>query len=111
MLGTYVGYDKVLLPALKIPAGSVREQLSVPFQQTARYVKEHEKEISEEEKEKIDKVLGYDTLKERYNPNLADPVKNQYNKYTTKKQLKDYFQSLVERVFTSSSYLFRSNFK
>ena len=62
VLTTYIGYDKVLLPALKIPAGSVREQLSVPFQQTARYVKEHEKEISEEEKEKIDKVLGYDTF-------------------------------------------------
>ncbi len=92
ILTTYISYDKVLLPALKIPAGSVREQLSVPFQQTARYVKEHEKEISTDEKEKIDKVLGYETLKERYNPNLADPVKNQYNKYTTKKELKDYFQ-------------------
>lgn len=91
VISTYISYDKILLPALKIPAGSIRETLSVPFQQTARYVKEHGDDIPLEDKKKIDKVLEYDTLKDRYNPNLADPVKNKYNKYTTKKELKDYF--------------------
>ena len=91
VISTYISYDKILLPALKIPAGSIRETLSVPFQQTARYVKEHGDGIPLEDKKKIDKVLEYDTLKDRYNPNLADPVKNKYNKYTTKKELKDYF--------------------
>ena len=91
VISTYISYDKILLPALKIPAGSIRETLSVPFQQTARYVKEHGDSIPLEDKKKIDKVLEYDTLKDRYNPNLADPVKNKYNKYTTKKELKDYF--------------------
>ena len=92
MIGTYISYDKILLPALKIPAGSIREELSVPFQQTARYVKEHGDEIPLKDRKKIDKLLEYDTLKDRYNPNLADPVKNKYNKYTTKKELKDYFR-------------------
>ena len=85
-------YNQVILPYFKITPSSVRETLSIPFQQTARYVKEHDKEISEEEKKIIDKVLVYDTLKTRYNSNLADPVKNKFNKYATKEDLNKYFK-------------------
>lgn len=85
-------YNNVILPGLKITQTSVREKLSIPFQQTARYVKEHSKEIKEDEKEIIDKILGYETLASRYNAELADPVKNEYNKYATKKDLSDYFK-------------------
>lgn len=85
-------YNNVILPYFKIPAGSIRETLSVPFQQTARYVKEHEEEVTEEQRKAIDAVLGYDDLKERYNPTLADPVKNNYNPYTTEEELKEYFK-------------------
>lgn len=71
----YLGYNKVLLPSLEIANTSVREMLSVPFQQTARYAKYYGDEISEEDKEIIDKVLGYDDLGERYEPDLSDKVK------------------------------------
>ena len=91
-LGSNSLYNNVILPYFKIPAGSIREVLSVPFQQTARYVKEHKDEVTEEEKEAIDTVLGYDDLAERYDPELADDVKNNYNRYTTKEELKEYFQ-------------------
>lgn len=84
-------YSKVLLPVLKITPGSIREVLSVPFQQTARYVKYHDEDLTLEEKNIIDTVLGYVDLASRYNPELADPVKNNYNKYTTSKELKEYF--------------------
>lgn len=84
-------YTKVLLPSLKITPGSIREVLSIPFQQTARYVKYHDEDLSKAEKDIIDDVLGYSDLGERYNPDLADPVKNGYNKYTTKDELKEYF--------------------
>ena len=43
-------------------------------------MKEHGDEIPLKDRKKIDKLLEYDTLKDRYNPNLADPVKNKYNK-------------------------------
>ncbi|MDD3241955.1 MAG: DUF6020 family protein, partial [Bacilli bacterium] len=36
----YFSYSKVALPYFKVTPGSVRETLSIPFQQTARYVKE-----------------------------------------------------------------------
>ena len=42
-------YSKVILPYFKITNGSIREMLSIPFQQTARYVKNHGDEISEED--------------------------------------------------------------
>ncbi len=84
-------FDKVLIPYLGISDGSAREMLSVPFQQTARLVSEKPDFYSEEDIKIIDYILKYDTLASRYNPDLADPVKNEYNKNTTKEDLKDYF--------------------
>ncbi|CDF11604.1 uncharacterized protein BN778_00680 [Mycoplasma sp. CAG:776] len=91
-IAIYIGYNKVLLPSLEIANTSIREMLSVPFQQTARYAKYYGDEISDEDKKIIDKVLGYDDLGERYEPDLSDKVKNKYNKYTTDEELKEYFQ-------------------
>lgn len=88
----YNCYNSYLLPYLKISQGSIREMLSIPFQQTARYVKENKNNLDKDEKEAIDKVLGIDTLASRYNPEISDPVKNCYNKDTTKEELKNYFK-------------------
>lgn len=90
-LSFYFSYSKIILPHFKITNGSIREVLSVPFQQTARYVKEHKNEITKKERNAIDKILNYDTIDTRYNPKLADPVKNEFNKDYTNKDLKNYF--------------------
>ena len=82
----------ILLPILKIPQTGIRESLSVPFQQTARYVKEHGDEVTEEEKEVIDNILDYDTLADRYDPLLSDPVKRDYNKDATGEELIEYLK-------------------
>lgn len=92
VFGFYGVFDKVILPYYKITPGSVREMLSVPFQQTARLAKYHGDEFTEEEIATIDKILGYDDLAERYDPELADPVKNEFNKYATDEDLKEYFK-------------------
>ena len=84
-------FDKVLIPYLGISDGSAREMLSVPFQQTARLVSEKPDFYDEEDIKIIDYILKYETLASRYNPDLADPVKNEYNTNTTKEDLKDYF--------------------
>lgn len=84
-------FDKVLIPYLGISDGSAREMLSVPFQQTARLVLEKPDFYDEEDIKIIDYILKYETLASRYNPYLADPVKNEYNKNTIKEDLKDYF--------------------
>lgn len=80
----YFSYNKIILPHFKITNGSIREALSVPFQQTARYVKEHKMKLPKR-KVIIDKLLNYDTIDTRYNPKLADPVKNEFNKDYTKR--------------------------
>ena len=90
-VSVYLGYNKVLLPHFEIANTSIREVLSVPFQQTARHVKYFEKDLSEEDKLIVDNVLGYDDLATRYEPNLSDEVKNKFNKYTTDEELKEYF--------------------
>ncbi len=85
-------FNNIVIPALGVSDGSIREALSVPFQQTARLVKYHEDIIDEKDKKVIDVVLNYDGISENYNPNLADPIKNSYNKNTTNEQLSDYFK-------------------
>lgn len=71
-----MGFNSVIVPALHIAPGSKVEMLSVPFQQTARYVVEHPKDISDSERAAIDAILGYKGLAERYDPLNADPVKD-----------------------------------
>lgn len=89
----YTSYQNIILPHFKVTNTSIRETLSIPFQQTARLVKYHEEKMTQEEKTAIDKVLNYKTLKDRYNPKKADPVKNEFNKYSTKEDLQKYFKA------------------
>ena len=84
--------NKVVIPALGVSDGSIREALSIPFQQTARLVKYNSSIIDEEDKEVIDKILTYDTLADRYDPNLSDPVKNKFNPNASKEDLMNYFK-------------------
>lgn len=85
-------YNNVILPYFKITPSSPREKLSIPFQQTARLVRDHEEDITTKEKEIIDKILTFDTLASRYDPEFADPVKNEFNKYATEEDLKNYYK-------------------
>ena len=92
IVGFNFSYNSLILPYFKITPSSVREKLSIPFQQTARYVKEHSDDVTKEEEKIIDRILNYDTLASRYNVDLADPVKNEFNKYATKEDLDNYFK-------------------
>lgn len=85
----YYGIVKMLYPGMGIQDGSVREALSIPFLQTARYVDMYETEVTEYEREVIDSVLDYEAL-ETYNPKHADSVKNTYKNDDSK--LPEYFK-------------------
>ncbi len=82
----------ILLPALNVAPGGIQEALSVPFQQTARYVTEYGDQVTAAEKKAINKVLPYKKLAKKYNPELSDPVKKYYNQEATKQDLKNYFK-------------------
>ena len=101
-------YTKVLFPYLKITPGSIREVLSVPFQQTARYVKYYGDTLNDEEIKAIDKVLGISDLASRYNPEKADPVKNNFNKYASNDDLKKYFEVWFKDFFKHPKVYFEA---
>ena len=69
--------NNVLYPALGFNIGSSAEALSIPFQQTARYVNEFPDEVTEAERAAIDAVLVYDEL-DQYKPEISDPIKINY---------------------------------
>lgn len=74
-----IGYNGLLLPALDVVAGESREMLSIPFQQTARYLNTYPEDVTQEEMEAISRVLDVESCLERYNPRLSDPVKDSSN--------------------------------
>lgn len=86
----FAGYQKILLPACGVEDNGPKEALSIPFQQTARYVRDYGDEISEEDAAIIARVLDYENLAELYDPITSDPVKYTYHAETTG-ELLDYF--------------------
>lgn len=93
-----------------------KEMLSLPFQQTARFVRDFGGEIPAQEQEVIRKVLDYDNLPRIYNPMTADPVKTTYRAESTadlaayfKLWLRQFFRHplcYVEATWNQNYYLF-----
>ena len=79
VLVLYLAFVQLALPAMGVAPGSSREMLSLPFQQTARYVAMYGDELTEQEIAVIDGVLDYDAVASSYDPRVADPVKNTYH--------------------------------
>lgn len=92
----------VLIRVVGAVEGSSGLALSVPFQQTARYVKEHGEEVTEEEREVINAVLNYDRLAERYDPDISDPIKGTYKDDDSKLSayIKIWFQMFLKHPVT-----------
>ena len=74
----FIAVNHLILPAAGIEGGSIREALSLPFQQTARWCVEYPDE-AEAQREVIDSVLDLDYVRENYDPRVSDPVKNTYH--------------------------------
>lgn len=72
--------------------GSIREALSLPFQQTARYLKQYSNEVTDEEKQAIEAILDYEQLPELYDPLLSDPVKATFRETATNDDLVAYLK-------------------
>lgn len=86
-------YSSVFLPSFGITPGSRRELLSIPFQQTARYLGSvPDEEITDEERSAISAILDYDLIKEKYEAEKSDNVKNTFNESATPEQMKEYFR-------------------
>ncbi|MCR5101838.1 MAG: DUF6020 family protein [Butyrivibrio sp.] len=73
------GFNFVVFNIIGIQKGEVSEALSIPFQQTGRYVRDYEDDINDEEKAAISAILPYDELGSLYDPELSDPIKGKMN--------------------------------
>ena len=70
-----MGISSLVAELYHVGPGGIQESLSLPIQQTARYVKEHPDDVTPEEREAIDAVLQYDRLADMYNPIISDTAK------------------------------------
>ena len=93
MLVFFLGVNRGICPLLGYTEGGRQEALSVPFQQTARVLRDHPEEITEAEKEAINGVLEADLLAESYNPYVSDPVKILFRQDATGGALLNYFKA------------------
>ncbi|MBR4832659.1 MAG: hypothetical protein IKZ97_08595 [Butyrivibrio sp.] len=78
--------------------GPIREALCLPFQQTARYVKEHYDELTDEEIEILSATFEWDAFLDAYDPTCADDVKSLYREEDTS-NLGPYFKLWVRQFF------------
>lgn len=69
----------IMFSVLKVEEGSMAEALSVPLQQIARVVRDKADELTDEEKQQINKLWTTNNLAEIYNPTLSDNVKGSVN--------------------------------
>lgn len=96
-LGVGIGYWAVEGPIADAAGvveedGAVKEVISVPMQQTARYLVEYPDDVTEEEAEAIDGILRYDKIAEHYDPLDADRVKDYFRTDLTDEDLETYFE-------------------
>lgn len=87
-----VGFQKILLPSLHIAPSGIQETLSVPFQQTARYLLEYPDDVKDSEKDAINKILDYENIAKLYKPGNSDFVKFTYKQDASKEDLLKYFK-------------------
>lgn len=85
-------YDKGIVPATGATPISRRAVYSVPFQQTAKYLRDYPQDVTEEEYNTINQVLRADVIAERYNPRISDPVKNTFRNEASSEAVRDYLK-------------------
>lgn len=99
----------------QVGGGSIREIMSIPFQQTARTLREHN--IPQEEAEIIDEILDAELIPQVYEAHISDNVKNTFREDATQeemfsytklwlKHMKDYPSSYIDAFFGMTHAIF-----
>ena len=101
LLSVYVAFNKVLLPALDVAPTEKREMLSLPVQQTSRYIKYYPNEITKNQRQVLKETFNNSTkLGELYNPNNADPTKfNLKDQFNVKKYINIWIEMGLRHPF------------
>jgi len=104
--------SNAILPFFHVESASANEMMSVPYQQTARYVIMHPDEITEEEREIINTSIDFNRIPELYNPELSDPIKWSYsfNSSPSRAYLKLWFKMFFRHPMTYISATFHNTY-
>lgn len=73
------GVNGIVTAVWDVQKDTPKEMLSLPFQQTARYVRDHGDDVTEEERAIIAEVLDYEKIPTVYMELTSDPVKTTYH--------------------------------
>lgn len=98
-LGIYYGGEYAIENVLDIGNDNTKEMYSIPFQQTARFVRDYGDDVTMEERQAINAVLDYNGLAELYNPELCDPVKNSFKAESTDEDFSKYLGVWFSQLF------------
>lgn len=88
-----IGIEHQYMLYYQIPKGEVGEMLSIPLQQTARYLRDHFDEVTEDEARTLQRgfTVSLSQVATSYNPVLSDPVKASFIAHPDVEYLKEYF--------------------
>lgn len=101
----------ILMQVLNAASGSSGEMLSIPFQQTARYLQLYKQELTEAERSAIEGVLGdVSEVAAVYDPDISDPVKALFQKDASASALADYFMTWIKCFFKHPAVYFEAFF-
>lgn len=89
-----IGYKKVFLVKMNIKPASIREIMSVPLQQTGRYLKYYSNDLTNEEKEVLGNLFSVDLKKvgKLYQVYKSDNIKWIFKEYPNNEEIKDYIR-------------------
>ncbi len=101
----------ILMQVLQAAPGSSGEMFSIPFQQTARYLQLYRTELTIEEQDAIEAVLGdVDEVAASYNPDISDPVKALFKKDASTAEVLNYFKTWAMCFFKHPAAYFEAFF-
>lgn len=109
-----IGINGVLNIVYRPSPDSRSSALSLPLQQLARVCARYDKEISDADKEIIDKVVSYDDMILDYNARISDPIKNDFKDEATNAELvacmKVWLKLLAKHPLTGLSATWEQNY-
>lgn len=87
-------FENVYIPSKGYAEGPVKEALSIPLQMTARYLKEHMAELTQEEYDVLSGMFtsSLEEVAESYNPEVSDYVKSRFVDYPTSADMDAYME-------------------
>lgn len=104
-------YNFAVTHAFQVRSSPTRALFSIPFQQTAKYLRVYPQDVTEEEYAAIDRILDADKIGKNYDPMLSDPVKNTYNYDADKADLARYFKAWAGMFFKHPGVYFEAFFQ